>query len=126
MANKKLQVDPNFKSLIRKLSKQEYQELEKSILSEGCRDPLVLWNGVLLDGHNRYRICKKNNIPFKTVQLSFEDRLEARIWILKISLSRRNLSLYDKAQIGLQLEPLISKKAKQNQRAGGGSGISGR
>ena len=60
-----LMVDPEFKKLTFPLTADEYARLEKSILEEGCRDPLVIWkwNSVILDGHNRYEICTKHNIP---------------------------------------------------------------
>jgi hypothetical protein len=58
------------KDYILPLSEEEFFNLEKSILLEGCRDPLIAWQRkndqlVLVDGHNRYKICKKNNITYK-------------------------------------------------------------
>ena len=65
-------VDSEFKNLIPPLSPEERQGLESSLLKEGCRDALVLWGDILIDGHNRYEICTKHNIPYKTVQREFE------------------------------------------------------
>ena len=50
------------------LTPEEHDALERSILAEGCRDALVLWGDVLVDGHNRYGICQKHGLPFQTVQ----------------------------------------------------------
>ena len=50
----------------------EQNELEKSILADGCRDALVLWGDVLVDGHNRYEICQTHQVAFNTV--SMEDQ----------------------------------------------------
>ena len=50
------------------LTEDEKSALERSILAEGCRDALVLWGDVLVDGHNRYAICSKHGITFNTVQ----------------------------------------------------------
>jgi len=61
-----LQINSEFQSLIPALSKEEFGLLEKSILKEGCRDPLITWNGILIDGHNRYEICRKHKIKFQT------------------------------------------------------------
>jgi len=55
------------------------------------RDPLVIWNGLLLDGHNRYEICQRLNIPFSTVRLDLKDRRWAINWIIENQLGRRNL-----------------------------------
>ena len=53
-ALRQLQIDPHFKNLIRPLQRKEYLQLEQNILADGCRDPLIVWNGVIVDGHNRY------------------------------------------------------------------------
>ena len=90
-----LYVNHEFKSLIPELSKEEYNLLEKSILSDGCRDPLVVWqNGklTLVDGHNRYQICSKYNINFKLHYRTFADIEEVKDWIITNQLGRRNLT----------------------------------
>ena len=46
------------------LQELELRLLTNSLLTEGCRDPLVVWDGMVVDGHNRYRICRENSIPF--------------------------------------------------------------
>ena len=87
-----LKIDPEFKSLIPPLTPDERAGLEASIISEGCREALIVWGDVLIDGHNRYDICTKHNIPYKTQQIEFASRAEARVWIRKNQLSRRNLT----------------------------------
>lgn len=52
-----IQIDAAFKAQIPPLSVEEREQLEANIAAHGCRDPLTVWNGVLLDGHNRYEIC---------------------------------------------------------------------
>ena len=56
MSDYDLIIDPEFKRLLPELSEKEYSVLEESILSEGCRDALVLWGQIIVDGHNRYQI----------------------------------------------------------------------
>lgn len=51
-----IKISETFKSLIPALFQEEYQNLEQSILAEGCRDSLITWNGILIDGHNRYQM----------------------------------------------------------------------
>ena len=87
-------IDPEFKKLIPPLSPQERSQLEENILAEGCRDPLTVWKGqnILLDGHNRYEICDQYGIEFYTIEIELGDREEAKIWILRNQLGRRNLS----------------------------------
>ena len=61
-----LKIDPEFKCLIPDLTPEEYAGLERSLKEEGCRDAIVTWEDIILDGHNRYRICQENDIKFKS------------------------------------------------------------
>ena len=59
-----LTIDREFRDLIRPLMKDEYRYLESNIVADGCRDPIIVWKGVIVDGHNRYEICTRLGIPF--------------------------------------------------------------
>ena len=59
-----LRIDEEFAALIPPLTDEEYRGLEASILEEGCRDALVCWGDVLVDGHNRYKICTAHGVPY--------------------------------------------------------------
>ena len=85
-------INEKFKTLIPPLNKAEYAELEKSIRKEGCREPLVTWNGYLIDGHNRYDICTRLNIKYKVVNMPFESEEDAVSWICSNQLGRRSIS----------------------------------
>jgi N6-adenosine-specific RNA methylase IME4 len=112
---KTLTVDKEFKNLIPPLSPEEREGLEKSIINEGCRDPLVVWGYTIVDGHNRWEICNKHGIQCSMIQKEFADRNEAMIWIIRNQFGRRNLLPFHRAELALKLEPLISAKAKENQ-----------
>ena len=58
-----LKIDKDFQDLIRPLFKNEYLQLEANLISDGCREPIAVWNGVIVDGHNRYKICTEHGIP---------------------------------------------------------------
>ena len=73
----RLNVDEEFKKIAPPISRSEYAELEKSIMSEGCRDPIIIWNGVIVDGHNRYVIFRHHDIQFNIKTVYFESREEA-------------------------------------------------
>ena len=97
-------MDREFESLIPPLSEDEFTRLQRSILTEGCRDALVLWKdkNIIVDGHNRYTICQKHGIPIKTIEIEFKNRLEAKIWIRENQLARRNFTDFQRTyQIGL-------------------------
>ena len=110
-------VDDEFRSLIPPLSEEEFEGLEKDILTNGFHDwePIVTWNGTIVDGHNRYRICQENGIEYKTIEQEFASRDAAKIWIVEHQFSRRNLSKYARSVLALQLEPLYAAEAKRRQ-----------
>ena len=87
-----IKVNPELKSLIPPLSEDERSQLEKNLLEHGCRDPLVVWQGVLLDGHNRFEICERHGIEFSTVEIDLPDRQAAEDWMDANQLGRRNLT----------------------------------
>ena len=85
-------IDEEFKSLLPALNKETYELLEENLIMNGCRDSLKLWEGNLIDGYNRYKICMEHNIPFETEDLEFGTRDEVLIWIISNQVSRRNLN----------------------------------
>jgi N6-adenosine-specific RNA methylase IME4 len=87
-----IQIDAEFKALIPPLAPDELAQLEANILCDGCRDPLVVWGDILIDGHNRHEICTRHGLPFETVQIQFESRTHARIWMRNNQAGRRNLT----------------------------------
>jgi|LSQX01.2.fsa_nt_gb hypothetical protein len=87
-----LKIDPHFQRLIPPLTKDEFEQLEKNILSEGCRDPICVWNNIILDGHNRYAICKKYRLQFRVRSIDIKNRHDAISWICANQLGRRNIT----------------------------------
>src|SRR5690606_26335181 len=77
-------VKQELKAYIDPLTADEHEALERSILAEGCRDALVLWGDVLVDGHNRYGICQKHGLPFNTVQNTrFKSMEDVHLWMIE-------------------------------------------
>jgi hypothetical protein len=111
-----IKIDSEFQNLIPAITTEEAEELEKSILEEGCRDALIIWDdGTLLDGHNRFAICQRHDLKYKTITKSFESRDSAKEWIIRNQLGRRNLSTMDRANLAMLLKPLIEEKAKEKE-----------
>ena len=111
-----IQIDPEFKDLIPALTKEEYKQLEANILSEGIRDSLLVWNGILIDGHNRYEIATKYGLSYDVQEMEFADRAEAERWIILNQFGRRNLSAYDRSVLALKLKPIVTAKAIEKER----------
>ena len=93
--SQEISIRKNLKNFIPTLSKDEYQQLEKNLLEEGCRDPLVVWETadelILVDGFNRYEICAQYNINFRVEKKRFNDEEEAKDYMINNQLGRRNL-----------------------------------
>ena len=68
---KPIKIKKEFKNLIRPLHRQEFLQLEENILRDGCLNPIITWNGFIVDGHNRYEICTKHNVEFNVVEMDF-------------------------------------------------------
>lgn len=117
-----LKIDEEFKNLIPPLTEEEKEGLEKSLLMFGCRDKIITWNNIIIDGHNRYEICTRNNIKFEILKMDydFENKEEVKQWIIKNQFARRNISSYQRSVLALQLKESIAKKAKENQSLAGG------
>ncbi|WP_027476987.1 hypothetical protein [Curvibacter gracilis] len=93
------------------LTPDEHAALERSILAEGCRDALVLWGNVLVDGHNRYGICQKHGIAFNTVQnTQFKSMDDVRLWMIDQHLGRRSLSDFQRGVLALRKKEIIASR----------------
>jgi hypothetical protein len=111
-----VRIDPEFSALIPPPSACERAALASSLLAEGCRDALVIWQGILLDGHTRHALCEQHQWGYRTVDIELTDRDAAKEWIIRNQLGRRNLRPFQRAELVAHLEPLIAARAKENQR----------
>lgn len=111
-----MRIKKEYKTLIPPLSPEEYQYLEENILKDGVREPLVVWGDILIDGHNRYEICQKHGITYKTVNKDFESDEEAKRWIILNQFGRRNLTKFQRSELALKLKPMLAAQAKERQK----------
>src|SRR5579872_1606898 len=104
----KITVNEELRKYIDPLTESERTLLERSLLSEGCRDALVLWGEVLIDGHNRYEICLKHGIEFRTIQNSnFESIEQVMLWMIDNQLSRRSVTDFQRGMLALRKKELL-------------------
>lgn len=102
-------VNEDLKSYIDPLTAEEYESLERSILADGCRDALVLWGDVLVDGHNRYGICQKHGLPFQTVQNTrFKTLEDVHLWMIDQHLGRRSVSDFLRGVLALRKKDIVA------------------
>ena len=104
-------VNAELKAYIDPLTTDEHDALERSLLAEGCRDALVLWGDVLVDGHNRYAICQKHGLPFRTVQSSLFNSLEdVHLWMIDQHLGRRSVSDFQRGVLALRKKDIVAQR----------------
>ena len=114
-------IDKEFKELIPPLSQDEFQMLEESCKQFRIRDALVVGvfpgsdGPVLIDGHNRFEIAKKNNLSYEEKRIDFQSREDAIDWIIRNQLGRRNITNYVKGEFILKLKPVIAERAKEKE-----------
>ena len=105
-------VNEDLKTYIDPLTPEEHEALERSILAEGCRDALVLWGEMLVDGHNRYGICTRHGLPFQTVQnMRFRSIEDVHLWMIDQHLGRRSVSDFQRGILALRKKEIVEQRA---------------
>ena len=113
-----IQVLEELRVYIDPLTPEEHDALERSILAEGCRDALVLWGDVLVDGHNRYGICQKHGISFNTIQNpTFKSMDDVHLWMIDQHLGRRSVSDFQRGVLALRKKDILASRVQQQPQA---------
>lgn len=135
-----IQIDEELEKLLPPLSKEDYNLLEQSLLKNGFEQKfgrIKVWFGseegtnnesvgYIVDGHNRYRICRKHKIELNSwcfEAVFMESKEEVIKWMFENQLARRNLSQTEKYEIVERYTTFLNDMAKKNQ-SDGGKGLS--
>lgn len=91
-------IDPEFEKQIPPLLPEELAQLEANIVEAGeIHDPIIVWDNIILDGHNRYKIAMSHpEVKFSIKELEFAGREQAIVWMCMNQLGRRNLTYEQK------------------------------
>ena len=120
-------IKQQYANLVPELSAQEYESLKQSIKENGLHLPIILnQDGILLDGHHRFKICQELGIEPRTFTRDFEDELEERLFVIECNLKRRQLSDAQKVELAHILKPIYEEKTRRNKSLAGklyGKGI---
>jgi ParB-like chromosome segregation protein Spo0J len=120
MASKHITISWEYASLVPKLSSQEYEFLRQSIKQNGLYIPIIVnQNGVILDGHHRYKICQELGISLSMMVREFTDKRDEWLFVINCNLKRRQLNSFQRAQVALKSKPVLIEIAKNNMSAGG-------
>ena len=113
-------INADLQAYIDPLTPEEHESLERSLLTEGCRDALVLWGDVLVDGHNRYGICQKHGLPFQTVQNTrFQSMEDVHLWMIDQHLGRRSVSDFQRGVLALRKREIVAERRAASMAAAG-------
>ncbi len=139
-----IKINEEFKALIPPLTTEEFEQLERNILKEGIREPIIVWRvenvccddmvwnniddrvcvncgeeysvaEIIVDGHNRYEIATKHGLVYEKEHKQFDSRDKIIEWMILNQFGRRNLSAYQRSLLALKLKPVFEEKAKENQ-----------
>lgn len=117
-------IDSELNNVLPELSDADYKALEQSLLTDGFKGaPIMVWGDIIVDGHNRYEICNKHNIPFDVKSIEFESKEEAILWMVRQQIGRRTLTPLQRIQIVEKYRPFYKKKAERNKSLNGGNKI---
>jgi len=111
-----VEIKKEFKELIPTLTPEEFKQLEDNCIAEGIREKILTWNGYIIDGHNRYEIATKWNLDYETESKFFKSEDDVKEWMILNQFGRRNLTLYQRTVLALELEGLFKEKSNQGKR----------
>ena len=108
-------INTELRKLLPPLSPDEKKILEENIVCDGCREPLVIWDNTIVDGHNRYEICKNKNIQFSTIELQANNIEDIKIWMIDNAKGRRNLTDGWKFELSQIRKQILLEQGRKTQ-----------
>src|SRR5918997_5301300 len=120
-SNRRIRINPEYASMVPKQSPEEYESLKQSIKEEnGLYIPIIVnQNGVILDGHHRYKICQELGIIPEILVRESTDQRDEWLFVINSNLKRRQLNNFQRTQVALKSKPILIEIAKNNMSAGG-------
>src|ERR687898_501898 len=123
-SNRGIRINPEYASMVPKQSPEEYESLKQSIKEEnGLYVPIIVnQNGVILDGHHRYKACQELAIEPKALVKEFNNELDEQLFVIDCNLVRRQLNSFQRTELALKSKPILEAIAKRNESIGGKGG----
>jgi hypothetical protein len=116
----KVRINPEYASLVSELSPEEFESLKQSIKANGLYVPIIVnQDGIILDGHHRYKACQELGIEPKTIGRESKDKLEEQLFVIECNLNRRQLNNFQSTELALKSKPILEAIVKGNESLGG-------
>jgi ParB-like chromosome segregation protein Spo0J len=115
-----VKINPEYASLVSELSPEESESLKQSIKANGLYVPIIVnQDGIILDGHHRFKACQELGIEPKTIVREFSDKLEEQLFVIDCNLIRRQLNNFQRTVLALESKPILEAIIKGNESLGG-------
>lgn len=114
-----IEINKQYEALVHPLSEEDYGKLRASIKAHGQYLPIIINpDGIILDGHHRYKVCRELQLEPKTEVKILDDQHHEKLFVIDSNLERRQLNDFQRIELQLVREPILKKIAKDNQEAG--------
>jgi ParB-like chromosome segregation protein Spo0J/predicted RNA-binding Zn-ribbon protein involved in translation (DUF1610 family) len=115
-----LHINPEYDKMLPRMSEEEFQELKKSIESEGQHYPIIVNQDLeVLDGHHRYRACVELGIDPDFEVKQFDDKLLEKKFVIEANLRRRHLNNFQLVELAVPLLAIEKALAKKRRSESG-------
>ena len=111
-----MEINPELENFLPEISDEKKEILLDSLINNGCIDPIITWNGVLVDGHTRYKICRELDIPFECKEVNFENIEAAKFFIIEHHLCQRELTVFQRCELVYPFERYIAEQVANKKR----------
>jgi len=114
MSSTDLQVHPLVRDLFPPMDDTEFEALVADIAAHGQREPIVLYEDMILDGHHRYRACQRLGIEPNFIAYMDDDPVA---FAVSLNLRRRHLDESQRAMVAAKLAKLAHGQRQSGQLA---------
>ena len=108
-----LSVSSEYNKLVFPMSSEEYSSHKESIKNNGLWVPILCNpDGIILDGHHRFRACIELEIKPKFAVREFDNKLLEKKFVIECNLKRRQLNDFQKTELVMKLLEIEQEIAK--------------
>lgn len=108
-------------SLFPMLDDKSLQDLAEDIHKNGLLEPIVVHEGMILDGRNRFVACELAGVPPAFTE--WNNGVSPTVYVLSKNLHRRHLTTSQRAAIAVEVLPLLKEEAHRRQLVGKKPGL---
>lgn len=113
-----IRINNKYSSLVPELKREGYESLKESIKQDGQWVPLIVnQDGVLLDGHHRYKVCQELGIKPHYIVKEFKDEFYEKLFVIDCNIKRRQLNNFQRVKLALKSKSIKEEIAWKNSQS---------